>query len=213
MLRVLFLVLDFLVPFGLLLRSCENNKPFDKWQMLFLRCLPQSFFAFWLFSFVPLVGGFLYILVLVPLSAVRHWHVKQTHTVTARLNVLLVYLVVILIGFGGIWSFVGHTFLADQVASQIGWTIGSPFQTELAFYTLGTSIAALLAVWIRDHLITAIVLSKSVFWLGAAYVHLLDAFAHQNFSPLNVGAPLVGDIIYPVILLYLLYRYWRPASI
>jgi hypothetical protein len=119
---------------------------------------------------------------------------------------LLQYFVVILIGFGGLWSTTGHLFMADWVASQIGWPTGSPFQTELAFATLGLSLAALLAIWITDHLITAVVVAKSVFLLGAAYVHLVDAIAHANYSPLNIGTPLVGDLVYPALLLTLLWK-------
>ena len=102
--------------------------------------------------------------------------------------------------------------MADRIAAGIGWATGSPFQTELAFYTLGSAIAALLAVWIRGHLITAVVVSKSVFWYGAAYVHISDALTNQNFAPLNVGGPLIGDLVYPTILLTLLYFAHRSAE-
>jgi hypothetical protein len=116
----------------------------------------------------------------------------------------LLYFVVILIGFGGIWNFIGHTFLADTVATQIGWKTGSPFQTELAFYTLGSGIAGLMTIWFRGHMITALVVSKSIFLYGAAFVHIQDAIINNNYSPLNIGTPLVGDIIFPTLLLYML---------
>lgn len=198
------LLLDFLVPFGVLLRRSPARPPFEGWSELLWRFLPQTFFGFWLCSLVPWIGGFFYMLVLVPLSARHHAEVRGLAGLPAEL--LLRYLVVILIGFGGVWSATGHLFMADWVAGQIGWPAGSPFQTELAFSTLGLAIAALLAVWIADHLITAVVVAKSVFWLGAAYVHLEEAIAHGNFSPLNVGTPLVGDLVYPAILLTLLWR-------
>ncbi len=125
---------------------------------------------------------------------------------------LLVYYTVILIGFGGVWSFIGHIFLADSIAAEIGWDVGSPFQTELAFYTLGTAVAAFLAVWIRGHLITGLVISKSIFWYGAAYVHILDAIVNQNYALLNIGAPLIGDLIYPTLLLTLLAKAQRKKT-
>lgn len=142
-------------------------------------------------------------LVLLPLSARFHMHGLET---AARARLLLLYYTVILIGFGGCWSFIGHTVLADKIASGIGWQIDSPFQTELAFYTLGSGVAGLLAIWLRGHLITALVISKSIFWYGAAYVHIYDALMNANYSPLNIGTPLIGDIVYPTLLLVLLWK-------
>lgn len=205
--RALWL-LDFLVPFGVLLRRAPDRPPFAKWPDLFWRVVPQTYFAYWLFSLVPWIGGFVYMLVLVPLSARRHAQIRGLDGVPPAL--LLQYLVVVLIGFGGLWSATGHLFMADWVAGQIGWPAGSPFQTELAFATMGIALAALLAVWISDHLITAVVVAKSVFLLGAAGVHLWDAIAHGNTSPFNIGTPLVGDILYPAVLLTLLWRAQNP---
>lgn len=203
---------DALVPFGMLLRSSNELKPFERWSELLWRFLPHTFFVYWVFSFIPLVGGLIYMLVLVPLSLALAQKQKLSGLDREFARELLVYLTVILIGFGGIWSFVGHAFMADQIAAGIGWETGSPFQTELAFYTLGTGIAGLLAVWLRGHLITALVISKSVFWYGAAFVHIKEAYINQNFSPLNVGAPLLGDLIYPTVLLALLAKTHRTAA-
>lgn len=199
-------IIDAVVPFGVLLRSSEDLQPFERWAEILWRFLPQTFFVFWLFSFIPLLGGLIYMLVFVPLSlmlATMAPSISDDRQFTQR---LLVYYTVILIGFGGVWSFVGHIFLADSIAAEIGWEIGSPFQTELAFYTLGTAVAALLAVWIRGHLITGLVISKSIFWYGAAYVHIEDAIVNQNYAPLNIGAPLIGDLVYPTLLLSLLVK-------
>ncbi len=210
--KPLAIATDALVPFGLLLRQSSNAQPFERWHEVLWRFLPQTFFWYWLFSFIPLAGGFLYMLVLVPMSANLDKQTAAFSGRSERASALLVYYTVILIGFGGIWSFVGHTFLADQVATQIGWQTGSPFQTELAFYTLGSGIAALLAIWIRGHLITALVISKSVFWFGAAFVHIQEAITHQNFSPLNIGAPLLGDLVYPSFMLVLLAKSLRHSG-
>jgi len=198
-------LVDILVPFGIFLKSPSPLKPYDRWPEVIYRAIPMSFFVYWLFSFIPLVGGLIYMLGLVPLSVYLHHGARRAQSNLGLKRAVLVYLTVILIGFGGIWSFVGHTALAEMVATQIGWST-SPFQTELAFYTLGTGVAALLAIWIRGHFITAIVLSKSIFWYGAAYTHIREAVLHANFEPLNVGAPLIGDLIYPTVLLYLLWQ-------
>lgn len=204
-------ILDLLVPFGPLLRRVDGQKPFAEWRTAVLYALPHTFFVFWLFSLIPFVGSFLYLLILVPLSALLH---IQTKSIAPRdtAGVYLWYFVVITIGFGGLWGFVGHTFLADMVAQDIGWATGSPFQTELAFYHLGLGIAALLAIWLRGHMITALVIAKSIFWYGAAFVHLQDVIVNNNYAPSNVGAPLVGDLILPTVFLILLIVFLRRNS-
>ena len=135
----------------------------------------------------------------------RHIQVKQVKSKEDRALTYLWYFTVIAIGFGGLWSFIGHTVLADSVAQQIGWATGSPFQTELAFYTLGSGIAGLLAIWLKKQMIAATVITKSIFLYGAGYVHIMEAIIHNNYSPLNIGAPLIGDIVLPTIYLTLLF--------
>ncbi|MBT4544050.1 MAG: hypothetical protein HOC33_09380, partial [Alphaproteobacteria bacterium] len=164
-----------------------------------------TFFFYWLFSLVPHVGTFVYMLFLVPLSAWLHVKEKDIGTRANQFAIVLWYYTVIMVGFGGVWNFIGHTVMADTVARGIGWQTGSPFQTELAFYTLGTAIAGLAAVWLRGHMITALIISKSVFLYGAAFVHIRDIFVNSNYSPLNVGSVLIGDIVFPTIWFLLLY--------
>ncbi len=204
-------VVDTLVPFGILLRASEGLNPFERWGDVLLRFLPQTFFMYWLFNFIPLIGGLIYMLVLVPASFKLNMPTGTYRNTQDDAQGLLVYLTVILIGFGGIWSFIGHTFMADRIASGIGWETGSPFQAELAFYSLGAGIAGLIAVWLRGHFITALVIVKSVFWYGAAFVHIRDAAMNQNYAPSNIGAPLIGDLVYPTLLLTLLVRAHRKA--
>jgi hypothetical protein len=197
-------LLDFLVPFGPILRLDGGRPTFRIWPRVLYQALPTSFFAFWLSSLIPVIGVFFYTLIMIPLAIRRHLSLVENPEPWHR--VALIYYVVILIGFGGVWSFVGHTFLADTVAAQIGWATGSPFQTEIAFATLGAALVGLLAIWVRDNLVTGLVIAKSVFWLGAAGVHIRDAIEHANYSPLNIGAPLIGDIIYPALLMWLLWK-------
>lgn len=199
-------ILDLLVPFGPFLRRTENKKPFLYWQDLLLHVIPLTFFIYWLFSLIPVIGTIIYVAIFIPLSAHQHLTNKGITNKETRLLIYLWYFVVISIGFGGLWSFIGHTFMADNVASKIGWAIGSPFQTELAFYTLGSAIAAFFSIWLRGHMITALVISKSIFLYGAAFVHIQDAIINHNFSPFNIGTPLIGDIIFPTIMLTLLYK-------
>lgn len=125
--RSYVLILDFIVPFGQLLRRIEGKAPFSGWQKVFWPIIPQTFFVFWLFSLIPIIGTLLYVTVFIPLSAWMHIELKKTTERVDRIAVLLWYFVVILIGFGGIWNFIGHSIMADTVATGIGWPTGSPF--------------------------------------------------------------------------------------
>ena len=201
-------VIDLLVPYGVFLRHIEGSTFPHQWARVVFQLLPFTFFVLWVFSFIPLLGSLVYMLVLVPLSVRRHIELNGIEGREKRAHLYLWYYTVILIGFAGMWSFFGHFFLSDMVAERIGWATGSPFQIELAFYTLGSAVAGIMAIWLRGHMITALVVSKAIFWYGAAYVHIMDAIFHANFAPYNVGAVLIGDIVYPTVLLFLLIKAW-----
>lgn len=202
--RILSTIVDILVPLGPLIRRYEGTHRFEGWHHIILRGVLPTFFFYWIFSLIPFVGTLLYGLVLIPLSASIHIDTKKVRNRKDRTCVYLLYYVVILIGFGGIWGFVGHTVLAESVAQSIGWNSGSPFQTELAFYHLGLGVAGILSLWYGGGMIVALVISKSIFWYGAAFVHIQDAVLHANYAIGNVGPVLVADIVYPTLFLYLL---------
>ena len=50
------------------------------------------------------------------------------------------------VGAGAVFGFVGHTFEARQVAEQIGFPPGNPFQWEVAWANLGLGVVALIAL-------------------------------------------------------------------
>ncbi len=202
-------VIDLIVPFARVLRRAEVDPKDVSLKLVLGYAIPQSFLFMWLASFIPFVGGLVYSLLLVPVAAKIHINEFNIEARANKAATVLWYFTVIIIGFGGIWGFVGHTVLADSVARSIGWATGSQFQIELAFYHLGFGVAALMTIWIRDHLITGLVIAKSIFWYGAALVHIKDAITQSNFAINNVGPPLIGDIIIPTILLWLLFAAYK----
>ncbi|MDQ3008027.1 MAG: hypothetical protein M3Q81_00350 [bacterium] len=194
-------ILDILVPFGPFLRETEGKKFLSNWQQLVLQVIPLTFFISWICSFIPF-GGLLYFFIGIPLAARLH---PKTATFKSH-DILLWYFVVIATGVGSLRGFIGHFFLSDFVAEQIGWQTGSPFQIELAFMQLGVALASFGAIWKRQNLTEGVAVLMSVFLLGAAFVHLNDVFVNHNFSPFNVGSVLAGDLIMPIIFFYLLYQ-------
>ncbi len=191
-------VMGFILPLS---RVIDNNNPFSARRLFFVifSAIPFTFFVRWILTFIGDAGSYFFVMLIILAAFV---HKKEDGIAFARR--VLHYLLVIGYGFGSLWSFVGHFILADQVAASIGW-LTSPFQTELAFVHLGFGIVGIMAIWIQDNLWTSIIVSRSVFLLGAAYVHIQDSISHSNFSPGNTGAVLVLDIVLPVLFFSLMW--------
>ena len=121
-------------------------------------------------------------------------------------------IIVCVIGFSGLWAFIGHFFIPDKVAIGIGWPVGSPFQKEVAFANLGIGLLGVLCIWFRGNFWTATVIMNSTFLLGAAYIHVNEIMVKGNFNPLNAGPVLYFDILIPAltIILIIIKHYREP---
>jgi hypothetical protein len=117
------------------------------------------------------------------------------------LELALLYFFAVVVGCGGLFGFMGHTYVADDVAAQIGWPAGNPFQTEVAFSNLAFGVLGLLCVRFRGDFWLATALGWGIFLVGAGVTHLVDLVAHGNDAPSNTGPVLYGDFIKPVLLL------------
>ncbi len=124
-------------------------------------------------------------------------------------EVSLLYLLSVQWGFGAAITAIPHIVVPDQIAGFIGWEPGSPFQVELGFASLGTSLLGILCIWIRGWFWLAPVVARSVFLLGAAHVHIIDIIERENLAAGNAGAILFYDIAIPVIACGLLVAHVR----
>ena len=124
-------------------------------------------------------------------------------------EVSLLYLLSVQWGFGAAITAIPHIVVPDQIAGFIGWEPGSPFQVELGFASLGTSLLGILCIWIRGWFWLAPVVARSVFLLGAAYVHIIDIIERENLAAGNARAILFYDIAIPVIACGLLVAHVR----
>ncbi|MDD3985043.1 MAG: hypothetical protein PHY59_03935 [Methanobacterium sp.] len=151
------------------------------------------------FFFLTIAVAFLYIFI----SKIKN---KPLDT-KKILEIFLLTFLVIAVGIGSIWAFIGHYFLSAQVAANIGWAFGSPFQQEVAFANLAIGMLGILCYWFRDNFWTATVISSSIFLLGDAYVHIMNMIHYANYAPGNSGSVLYMDIIGPIVLIILLIIY------
>ncbi len=120
------------------------------------------------------------------------------------LPTLLLWLLVIKVGLGGVWTFMGHYFKSDEIAGYIGWPAGNPFQKEVAFTNLALGVCGILCFFFRDGFWLATIIFTSVFLGGAFFVHLSDQRENGNVNPGNAGPVFFSDIGVPT-LLWLLY--------
>ncbi len=138
----------------------------------------------------------LYLVLLAVTVALGHWFIYGVPILKA----LLLWLLVIKVGLGGLWAFMGHYFTADRVAAYIGWPAGNPFQKEVAFTNLAIGSCGLLCFFFRDEFWLATIVFASIFLLGAFSVHVKSQLEHGNRNSGNAGPVFFADIIIPIVL-------------
>jgi hypothetical protein len=125
-------------------------------------------------------------------------------------SILLLHLVVVNCGVAGLFAFLGHTVKADDIAKEIGWPIGNPFQQEVAVAGLSFSFLGFLGIWFRGDFLVATALGFSIFLFGCGFVHLRDLKKRGNTAKLNAGPMLYYDLLFPLLIVgvTVIYR-WR----
>ncbi len=116
------------------------------------------------------------------------------------IKTILLWLLVVKVGCGGMWAFLGHYFESDQVAKYIGWPAGNPFQLEVAFTNLSLGICGLMCFFFRGEFWLATIVFASVFLLGAFSVHIKSQRETGNKNPGNAGPVFFSDIFVPLLL-------------
>ena len=149
------------------------------------------------------------------LSAALHlWREDATRLDRGRVaEIALLHLLYVAWGIGGILTAIPHIVTPDPIAEFIGWAPGSPFQRELGFASLGTAIVCVLCRWFRGWFWLAPIVARSVFLLGAAWVHVDDMITHENFAPGNAGPVLFYDLVVPALAIALFAVYVRTGRV
>ena len=129
---------------------------------------------------------------------------KRFLNIKRIVEIFLLSFLVFTVGIGSLCEFVGHAFFANQVASNIGWAVGNPFQMEVAVTTLAFCVLGFFCYWIRGNFWTATVIGVSVFYLGAAIAYISNMLSVSNYALGTVGATLIVDILIPLLLIGLL---------
>lgn len=138
------------------------------------------------------------------LGAIIHIFREPRAASHARMSeIFLNWACVVIIGFGGIWAFIGHIFFADQVAQSIGWPSGNPFQQEVAFANLAIAVLGILSVRITGTFRVAALIAYAIFMVGAGIGHIWQIISVHDLAINNAGSILWLDLIMPLILISL----------
>lgn len=128
-------------------------------------------------------------------------------------EIILQYLIPLTVGLGGLLAFYGHAFMADKIALSIGWPAGNPFQFEVAVTNLSFGILGILCIWFRKGFWLATGIGVSVFYFGAAFIHIKEILVKGNMAVNNAGFILwFNDLALPIFILALLLIYSRQQK-
>lgn len=127
---------------------------------------------------------------------------KKEATFKRTVEILLAYIIPLNIGVATTIGFIGHMFYGPEIAAKIGWPAHNPFQVEIAMGNLAMAVTGFVCIWQRRAFWMATVIFAGIFFLGAAYVHIVQMVVHGNYSPYNSGIFLwIGDVAIPAIYL------------
>lgn len=126
---------------------------------------------------------------------------SKVNTLADFFNKMLLWEVVIGIGFLGIMTFLGHVFASEKVAKHIGWK-SNGFQKELGFSELGMGIIAIMSLWRSSEYINSAIIVSCILCIGASYVRIIDLTKNKNLVRGNIVS-LVPDLFIPISLIIL----------
>jgi Family of unknown function (DUF6790) len=133
-------------------------------------------------------------------AGVHLWRHPADRRGTRRIEVVLLWWIVVMIGAAGIVGGLLHLFDGPAIAREIGFTRGDGgFQTEVGFGDLALGLAAAPCIWIRDRYWLAVLLIAAVSLWGDAYGHIHQEVVNDNHDPDNTGPVLYADILVPLV--------------
>lgn len=137
---------------------------------------------------------------------------RKPRTPANILEVVLLYLLFILFGWGTFLAGLMHIFNGPATAQMIGWAPGSPFQFEVGAADVAFGTLGILCLFIRGNFWPAAIIANSIFMLIAFAGHVHDFMVSGNAAAYNIGPAIVfNDFLLPVLMIGL-YWWWAKLS-
>jgi hypothetical protein len=122
-------------------------------------------------------------------------------------NLYFKYFLFWVVGISSIVAFSGHAFIPDQIARDIGWPTGSPFQFEVAMANLAFGVLGLMSLKFDHKFALATLIGWGIFLFGDGIGHVIQLQKTGDRAEYNAGFIMYSDFIFPIIglILYFLY--------
>jgi Family of unknown function (DUF6790) len=114
-----------------------------------------------------------------------------------KIELLLIYLIVFLVGMQGLITFIAHVFYPEQTAALIGWKSNKAFQFEIGIANLAFSCLGFLSIYFRKRFLIAVIIGYSIFLWGAAIGHIIQYLTREDY----LGSYFISDLVTPCILI------------
>ena len=111
------------------------------------------------------------------------------------------WLLLLFVGFGGLYTGVLHLFDPVQTAADIGWKT-SPFQWEVGVADVMIGALGVAGAFANRSFRWAVVLAFTVWYWGDAVGHVRQMRIADNFAPGNAGSWFWVDVLGPFLLLF-----------
>ena len=156
---------------------------------------------------------FMFMLGLALFAIVVHLLLMKPRSNAVVVEAVLLYLLVIIFGFGTLLAGLMHVFNGPATAQMIGWPAGSPFQFEVGVADISLGLVCILAPFFRGSYWLAAILANSFFLFGAFIGHVHDYLTAGNAAAYNIGPDIFfSDLIVPLVMIGLYFVYRRLAG-
>jgi hypothetical protein len=152
------------------------------------------------FSVVMLVTAFVIAALMVLIHRGRKDH--------AFVEELFRWLLLLSLGFQGVYTFIIHVFFASYSAQNIGWA-ESPFQYEVGIADLTVGVLGLIAFWSNFSFRVAAATAGIVWYGGDAIGHVRQMIIANNYAPGNAGPWFWTDVLVPIVLAVCMFGIWK----
>ncbi|MFP4487602.1 MAG: DUF6790 family protein [Campylobacterales bacterium] len=140
--------------------------------------------------------AFFHILLIIAPPVVALLDMTADMSFKQRLDTLLLYYLVIGVGFQGVMAGFKQITKGEETAAYLNWPY-SPFVKELGYMNLSFGVLGISCYFITGTFWEAVGIGYSIFLLLAAYNHIMDAVENHNFSLGNLGPTLWSDVLIP----------------
>lgn len=142
-----------------------------------------------------------YALLGISIGAIDASYFSKVNTIADFASKMLLWEVVIGVGFLGITAFIGHALVSERTAKYIGWN-SNGFQKELGFSELGMGVIAIISLWGSSEYMNSAIIMCCILCAGASYVRIIDLTKNKNLVRGNIIS-LAPDLFLPISLIAL----------